>query len=80
LGAQPELRRADSSQPFVTDGGNFILDCLFSPLDDPLDTERRINSIVGVVENGLFVGRSSAVIVASSDGVDVLTPRGSGQR
>ena len=80
LGAQPELRRADSAQPFVTDGGNFILDCRFGPLDDPPETERRINSIVGVVENGLFVGRSSAVIVASQDGIEVLTPRGSGQR
>ena len=77
LGAQPELRRADSAQPFVTDGGNFILDCRFGPLDDPPETERRINSIVGVVENGLFVGRSSAVIVASQDGIEVLTPRGS---
>jgi ribose 5-phosphate isomerase A len=78
LGARPELRRADSAQPFVTDGGNFILDCLFGPIEDPPETERRINSIVGVVENGLFVGRSSAVIVASQDGIDVLTPRGSG--
>ena len=77
LGAQPELRRADAAQPFVTDGGNFILDCRFVLLDDPLETERRINSIVGVVENGLFVGRSSAVIVASQDGIEVLTPRGS---
>jgi ribose 5-phosphate isomerase A len=75
LGARPELRRADSAQPFVSDGGNFILDCRFGPIDDPLETERRINSIVGVVENGLFVGRSSAVIVASQDGIDVLTPR-----
>ena len=79
LGAQPELRRADSAQPFVTDGGNFILDCLFGAIEDPPETERRINSIVGVVENGLFVGRSSAVIVASQDGIDVLTPRGSSE-
>ena len=78
LGARPELRHADSVQPFVTDGGNFILDCLFGPIEDPPETERRINSIVGVVENGLFVGRSSAVIVASQDGIDVLTPRGAG--
>jgi ribose 5-phosphate isomerase A len=80
LGARPELRRADSAQPFVTDGGNFILDCLFGPIEDPPETERRINSIVGVVENGLFVGRSSAVIVASQDGIDILTPRGTRQQ
>ena len=76
LGSRPELRCAVSGQPFVTDGGNFILDCLFGPIDDPPETERRIKSIVGVVENGLFVGRSSAVIVASQDGIEVLTPSG----
>jgi ribose 5-phosphate isomerase A len=80
LGAHPELRRADAGQPFITDGGNFILDCVFGPIDDPPETERQINSIVGVVENGLFVGRSSAVIVASQDGIDVLTPRGTTQQ
>jgi ribose 5-phosphate isomerase A len=80
LGSRPELRCAVSGQPFVTDGGNFILDCLFGPIADPAETERRIKSIVGVVENGLFVGRSSAVIVASRDGIEVLTPGGTRQR
>lgn len=74
LDARPELRRAASGEPFVTDGGNFILDCLFASIDDPVETERRINAIVGVVENGLFVRRSSAVIVASQSGIEVLTP------
>ena len=77
LGSRPELRRAASGHTFVTDGDNFILDCPFGPIGDPPETEQRINSIVGVVENGLFVGRSSAVIVASQDGIDVLTLSGS---
>jgi ribose 5-phosphate isomerase A len=72
LGAEPELRQA-GGRPFVTDGGNFILDCRFGPIDDPQDTERRINMTVGVVENGLFVGRSSVVIVASDSGIDIMT-------
>jgi ribose 5-phosphate isomerase A len=80
LDARPELRRADSGEPFVTDGGNFILDCLFDSIEDPAETERRINAIVGVVENGLFVGRSSAVIVASEDGVEILTSGGTVSR
>ena len=49
-------------------------------MNDPAETERRINSIVGVVENGLFVGRSSAVIVASPGGIEVLTASGIGLR
>lgn len=80
LDAHPELRRAGSGEPFVTDGGNFILDCVFASIDDPAATERRINAIVGVVENGLFVGRSTAVIVGSQSGVEVLTPGGTAPR
>jgi ribose 5-phosphate isomerase A len=77
LGADPELRQA-SEGPFVTDGGNFILDCRFGPIDDPERTERLIKMTVGVVENGLFIGRSSAVIVATDSGVDIMT-RGGGK-
>jgi ribose 5-phosphate isomerase A len=76
LGAEPKLRGAPSGQPFVTDGGNFILDCHFGPIEDPQETEQLINSVVGVIDNGLFVGRSSLVIVASENGVDMLTRRG----
>jgi len=77
LGAAPELRQA-SEGPFVTDGGNFILDCRFGPIDDPPRTEGLIKMTVGVVENGLFIGRSSAVIVATDSGVDIMT-RGGGK-
>ena len=79
LGATPELRHTQG-QTFVTDGGNFILDCQFGPLDDPATTERLINMTVGVVENGLFVGRSSAVVVASERGIDILKPTIKGAR
>ena len=75
LGTEPELRRLDR-RPFVTDGGNFILDCRFGTIADAGRTERLINSTVGVVENGLFVGRSSAVVVAHETGIDIMTPRG----
>ena len=78
LGAEPKLRGAPSGQPFVTDGGNLILDCHFGPIEDPQETEQLINSVVGVIDNGLFVGRSSMVIVASENGVDMLTRRGAG--
>jgi ribose 5-phosphate isomerase A len=73
LGASLTLRQG-AGEPFVTDGGNFILDCRFGPIEDPARLERRLNLTVGVVENGLFVGRSSAVVVASADGVEILAP------
>jgi len=73
LGAHPELRQADG-RPFVTDGGNFILDCRFArPLDDPGTVECRLNLTPGVVDNGLFVARSTAVIVAHDSGIEIMT-------
>ena len=74
LGAGPVLRHAAEDHPFITDGGNYILDCRFERIADPALLERQIRKIVGAVESGLFIGRSSAVVVASSTGVDVLRP------
>lgn len=74
LGCVPGLRLAVADRPYVTDGGNFILDCRFPSLSDPGLVERDIAMTVGTVESGLFVGRSSAVIVASAAGVEVLIP------
>lgn len=76
LGATLRLRHAAEDHPFITDGGNYILDCRFGGITDARSLEAKINSIVGVVECGLFVGRSSDVIVATTDGVEVLTPTG----
>ena len=74
LGCAPERRYTVGEQPYVTDGGNFILDCRFGPLADPRALEKSIALTVGTVESGLFVQRSSMVVVASLTGFEVLTP------
>jgi ribose 5-phosphate isomerase A len=74
LGCIPERRYTVGEQPFVTDGGNFILDCRFGPIADPVALEQQVAMTVGVVESGLFVGRSSMVVAATMGGVEVLTP------
>lgn len=74
LGCLPERRYTVGEQPFVTDGGNFILDCRFGAIANPRALEERIAMTVGTVENGLFVGRSSMVVVALTTGIEVLTP------
>ncbi|HEV2186416.1 MAG TPA: ribose-5-phosphate isomerase RpiA [Stellaceae bacterium] len=76
LGANPVLRHSGEDHPFITDGGNYILDCRFAGIVDPRELEQRIGMIVGVVESGLFIGRTSAVVVASTSGIEVLTPPG----
>ncbi len=74
LGCVPQRRYAAGEHPYVTDGGNYILDCRFGPLADPSAIEQRIAMTVGTVESGLFVGRTSIVVVASVAGIEVLTP------
>jgi len=73
LGCVPERRYRTDEQPYVTDGGNYILDCRFGPMADPAAIEARIAMTVGAVESGLFVRRSSIVVAASSTGVEVLS-------
>jgi ribose 5-phosphate isomerase A len=73
LGAQVERRRLADGDPFITDEGNFILDCNFGPIDDAALLAAQIKARPGVVEHGLFLGLATDVIVASGDGVRSLT-------
>jgi ribose 5-phosphate isomerase A len=61
LGCEPELR-LNGNQPFITDNGNYILDCDFKQIESPVELERQLNMIPGVVENGLFVNMAERLI------------------
>lgn len=64
LGASAKLRES-----FTTDGGHVILDCAFGVIADPEALARQIDSIVGVVEHGLFLGMATSAFIATADGV-----------
>jgi len=72
LGATARLRLAETGEPFVSDGGNRIIDCGFGAIADPARLEERIGRIVGVVESGLFISRADPVFVADATGVHRL--------
>jgi ribose 5-phosphate isomerase A len=72
LGASARLRLSPAGAPFVTDGGNRILDCRFGPIADPARLEQRIKRVVGVIESGLFISRADPVFVADEAGVHRL--------
>ncbi len=74
LGARVSPRHDRVGTFFVTDGGNLVLDCNFGVIDDPPTLERRIGEIVGVIESGLFIGRTSLVLVAGAGGVARYEP------
>lgn len=73
LGCTPVLRGSASS-PFVTDNGNYILDCHFpAGIDDPTQLAVLLRDRVGVVEHGLFLGMASQVITATPNGIKVMS-------
>ncbi len=74
LGANTMLRLGTDEKPYVTDGGHYIVDCGFGPIADSPTLERELNSIVGVVEHGLFLAMATQVIVAAENGIRVLRP------
>jgi ribose 5-phosphate isomerase A len=68
LGAKPERRE------FVTDNGNYILDCDFGFIAEPEVLAGALDHVTGVVEHGLFIGLATEVYVGTKSGVQVLLP------
>ncbi len=67
LGCATKMRLKGDA-PFVSDNGNFIIDCSFKTIEKPETLHQQINAIPGVVENGLFLGMADVVILGGSDG------------
>jgi ribose 5-phosphate isomerase A len=61
--------RERNGVPFRTEAGNLILDVHIDRIDRPGELETALNMIPGIVETGLFVGRTTIVIVGTPQGV-----------
>lgn len=72
LGCEPELRMDGAGGPYVTDGGHYTVNCLFSAIPDPTNLEGEIKRIPGALECGLFIGLARAVVVGRSEGAEVI--------
>ncbi len=72
FGCDIKFREIMENEPFITDNGNYILDCEFERIEDPEELEKDINNIPGVVENGLFVNLVDEVIVGGKQGIVTL--------
>jgi ribose 5-phosphate isomerase A len=65
LGGRPVWREG-----FTTDNGNCILDIHNLDLVDPVNMEKTINNLAGVVTCGLFALRpADLVLIATQDGI-----------
>lgn len=75
LGARPVRRKNSDGSQYVTDSGNLILDCDFGPIADPVDLAAKLGARAGIIEHGLFIGITSDLIVAGTNGVRHLKPK-----
>lgn len=74
LGCVPRLRLLEDHTPFITDNGNYIIDCHFQEIKRPHELEVALNMIPGVVENGLFNHMTSRVITIRNQQAHMITP------
>ncbi len=68
LGAVWTQRLTSDGQPFITDGGHIILDCRFQSPEPARVIQQQLDSMVGVMEHGLFLGMTTEVIVGKANG------------
>ena len=62
LGSRPIWREG-----VITDNGNMIIDIHNLRIDNPVEIERNLNQIAGVVTNGLFAQRSADVLLLGGE-------------
>ncbi|MFC0323557.1 ribose-5-phosphate isomerase RpiA [Gallibacterium melopsittaci] len=68
LGGSPEYREG-----VVTDNGNIILDVHNFKIINPVEMEKELNNVAGVVTNGIFALRpANIVIVGTPDGAQII--------
>ena len=69
LGLTPVLRtKPGTDEPYLTDGGHYLLDCGTGPIAEPALLAGALKGIAGVVEHGLFVGMATRAMVVERDG------------
>ncbi len=69
----PAVPREEDGHLYVSDNGNYILDCKIAPLTEPPGLEAAIRAIPGVIGTGLFLGMADTVVI--QDGPDVQVRR-----
>ena len=65
-------RRMSDDVPFITDNGNYILDCQLNKQIDPYQFHEYLIHLTGVLETGYFLNITDQVIVGTQDGVKII--------
>jgi ribose 5-phosphate isomerase A len=68
LGGDPVVRNGTKKDgPVISDNGNYVIDCAFGTIVDPAALEATIDSIPGVLGNGIFAAMTKKTIVIVGD-------------
>lgn len=70
LDCTPKLRIKEE-KIFITNNGNYILDCQFNSITNPSKLHQQLKLTLGVVETGLFTNMTDIVIVSNEEGVQI---------
>jgi ribose 5-phosphate isomerase A len=69
VGVDAQLRITREGEPFVTDGGHYILDCMTGGIENPAELSAALKQVTGVVDHGLFIGLANASMTIDEAGV-----------
>jgi ribose 5-phosphate isomerase A len=62
LCSKAELRKLNGKN-YLTDNGNYIIDCYFKMIEDPKDLNIQLKQIPGVLETGIFLNTMVHVVI-----------------
>ena len=74
-GYQPQLRLGDEGQPYITDGGHYIIDLHLKVIEHPQKLAAWLDGLTGVVEHGLFLDQVNTVIIGHEKGIEEVSAR-----
>ncbi|HTK37690.1 MAG TPA: ribose-5-phosphate isomerase RpiA [Pyrinomonadaceae bacterium] len=71
LNVEPRMRMS-GNEPFITDNGNYIIDCRCGAINNPEELHNSLKILTGVVETGLFIGMAKTAVIAGESGIRIL--------
>jgi ribose 5-phosphate isomerase A len=72
LGARVTRRLGEGGAPYVTDQGNWILDCDFGPIVRPEDLVKQLDARAGIAAHGLFLGFTGTAVLGDDGSVRTI--------
>jgi len=76
-GGKPSLREGKGKVgPVITDNGNVVIDANFGAINNAAELEKKLKTIPGVVETGLFVGLTNICYLGTKSSVEKIERKG----